>query len=230
MGSAAPWQRVVGSCFPGSIPRLFLMRLASQTLRARGLPVSSRICPLNASIVGFLLAAGSVGLSTRDALADVSSWINVGGGLGLVHGFEAPRQIVPTLRLGTGMGTDPSHSWVLGGMARVDTWFGHGADLSLMLRVANHGFVNGDWGVAFDLGPTARFWGPNVYGVAGAVTLGGPWGLEAGLNASLGNERLSSYGCFIGIDLARLTAYRRSGRSYWKNTFPVYRTPEDEAH
>jgi hypothetical protein len=140
-----------------------------------------------------------------------------------MHSVAFDRVIVPSLHLGTGMGTDPSHAFVGGGILRVDTYFGSGTDLSLLLRVADHGFVNGGWGVAFDLGPVARLWGDDAYGASAVATVGAPWGLEAGLQAKMGQEHVRSYGCFLGIDLARLTVYRRSGSSWWKNTFPAYR-------
>lgn len=128
------------------------------------------------------------------------------------------------------MGTDPSHPWVVGGVFRVDTLLGKGTDLSLMLRLASHGYVNGDWGLAIDAGPLARYWGADAYGGAAVLTVGAPWGFEAGLSASYGEEHAQSVGCFVGIDLARLTVFRRSGTSWWKNYFPAYRTTEEEAH
>jgi hypothetical protein len=115
-------------------------------------------------------------------------------------------------------------------MFRADTWFGEGTDLSFAVRLANHGFVNGQWGLAFDLGPVARFWGPDAFGGLAVATVGMPWGLEVGLNSTFGREPVRSYGAFVGIDLARFTVYRRSGASWWKNSFPAYRTPEEAAH
>jgi hypothetical protein len=183
---------------------------------------------VKASVIA-LLVGGLVSLPPRVALADVSTWLGVAAGVSLVDrfDFESP---APTMRLGTGMGTDPSHPWIVGGMLRADTLFGHGTDLSLMLRLANHGYVNGGWGFAIDAGPLARFWGADAFGGAAVATVGGPWGLEAGITASYGDEHVRSLGCFLGIDLARLTVYRRSGSSWWKNSFPAYRTPAEEAH
>lgn len=206
--------------------------LAAFTLcspRARGGAVFSRNYRFGtaafATMVGFGLS-----LWSRPSQADVSTWLSIAGGVGQVQKLDWDRRIVPTFRLGTGMGSDPSRSWIVGGMLRSDTWIGEGTDLSLALRVANHGYANGQWGLALDLGPVARFWGPDAYGGLGVATLGMPWGLEAGLTATFGNEPVRSYGGFIGIDLARLTVYRRSGSSWWKNPFPAYRTPEEQAH
>lgn len=177
-----------------------------------------------------LLSGAIVTSASGIARADVSTWISVTTGVSQVHSFDIEKQLTPTLRFGTGMGTDPSHPWVVGGMFRIDTLFGKGTDLSLLARLANQGFVNGDWGFAFDLGPTARFWGADTYGAAAIATLGMPWGLELGLNGNLGAEHVRSYGCFLGIDLARLTVYRRTGSTWWKNPFPAYRTPDEDAH
>jgi hypothetical protein len=188
-----------------------------------------RIRTIKASVLALLLWACVVS-STRLAGADVSSWLNIAAGPSQVRSFELDQRFIPTLHLGTGMGTDPSRAWVVGGMFRVETFFGKGTDLLLLMRFANHGYVNGDWGFAVDLGPAARFWGPDSYGGAAVATVGAPWGLEAGLNMNLGTEHLRSFGCFVGIDLARLTVYRRTGSTWWKNTFPAYRTPEEEAH
>ncbi|HMA91207.1 MAG TPA: hypothetical protein VKP30_00915 [Polyangiaceae bacterium] len=164
------------------------------------------------------------------ARADVSTWLGVGAGVTQAKAFDFDQSMTPTFKLSTGMGTDPSHPWIVGGMFRLDTLFGKGSDLSLLMRLASHSYVNGGWGVAVDVGPLARFWGQDSFGGVTVLTLGAPWGLEAGIQASLGNEHASSVGCFVGIDLARLTVYRRTGTSWWKNTFPAYRTPEEEEH
>ena len=168
-------------------------------------------------------------LPSRKVHADVSTWLGIATGANVVEGYAIERP-VPTLRLGTGMGTDPSHPWVVGGLLRSETSFGKGTDLSLMLRLANHGYVNGDWGFALDAGPLARLWGHDVFGVATTATLGGPWGLEVGVSATFGETHAQGLGVFLGIDLARLTVYRRSGVSWWKNSFPAHRPPEEAAH
>jgi hypothetical protein len=176
------------------------------------------------------LFAAFLTLTSAEARADVSSWLSLGAGANKIGGLGWKRDTVPSFRLGTGLGTDPSHSFVLGGFFRIDTLFDRGTDLSLSLRLADHGFVNGQWGFAVDLGPTARFWGETAYGVTSAAMLGMPWGFELGLQAAIGDEKIRTYGLFVGLDLARLTVYRRSGSSYWKNRFPAYRPREEEQH
>lgn len=158
----------------------------------------------------------------RSANADVSSWLFVGGGVTQLGKFGSDNSWKPTLRLATGMGTDPSQPFVIGGLARIDTMFGRGTDLTAALRFANNGFVNGNWGFALDLGPVARYWGPiDIFGGSATLIGGGPWGIQLEIGGLLGSHDTQSYSAILGVDLARLTIYRRSGSSWWKNTFPA---------
>jgi hypothetical protein len=122
------------------------------------------------------------------------------------------------------MGTDPSKTLVVGGLFRLDTLFGQGSDLSVVMRTANYGFVNGNWGLALDVGGLARYWGGrHIYGASGTVVVGAPWGIELELGGMLGNHQTQGLSAIIGVDLARLTVYRQSGSSWWKNSFPAVR-------
>jgi hypothetical protein len=171
------------------------------------------------------------GLFERTAAADVSSWIFAGGGVTQVGKFSSSGLQAPTLRLATGMGTEPSKPFVIGGLLKLDTIFGQGSDLTAALRLADYGFVNGNWGIAVDLGGLARFWGPtDIYG--GSVTLigGGPWGLQLELGGLLATHDTQGFSAILGIDLARLTVYRQSGKSWWKNTFPAVRPQDPPSH
>jgi hypothetical protein len=169
-----------------------------------------------------------VSLLEHTARADVSSWLFVGGGVTQVGKFsttDSARE--PTLRLATGMGTDPAQPFIVGGLIRLDTLFGRGSDLTAALRLADYGFVNGNWGIAVDVGGLARFWGPtDIYGGTATVIAGAPWGLELELGGLLGSHGTQGFSAILGIDLARLTVYRQSGRSWWKNTFPAVRPAE----
>ena len=158
------------------------------------------------------------------AKADVSSWLFVGGGVSQVGKFGADNSTrVPSLRLSTGMGTDPSRPFIVGGLARFDTLFGKGTDLTAALRLADNGYVNGRWGLALDLGAVARYWGQNVYGGSATLIAGAPWGIQLELGGLMGTRDTQGYSAILGIDLARLTVYRQSGSSWWKNTFPAVR-------
>ena len=163
----------------------------------------------------------------RIAKADVSSWLFVGGGVSQLGKFGSDNSREPSLRLSTGIGTDPSRTFVVGGLARLDTMFGNGTDLTAALRLADNGYVNGKWGLALDLGAVARYWGPNVYGGSATLIAGGPWGLQLELGALMGTRDTQGYSAIFGIDLARLTVYRQSGNSWWKNTFPAVRPASD---
>ncbi len=159
------------------------------------------------------------------ARADVSSWLFLGGGAGLLR--QSGDSTLPmSLQLDAGMGTPPSGRLILGGLGRVQGYWGHGADVSLLVRAATHGFVNGDWGGAIDLGGYGRFWGVGSQGITGSLVLGAPWGITFDIGGSLGSNDQQSVSAVLGIDLARLTVYRQSGLGWWPNPFPVYQHAE----
>jgi hypothetical protein len=178
-------------------------------------PVSKSGLSFGAACALLLLAA--------PARADVSSWLFTGVGPSWDKSRE---QVQLTFQLDAGMGTDPSNAFVIGGLGRLQTHFGLGSDTALLLRGATRGYVNGDWGFALDLGPYVRLT-ENQQGFTGSLAIGAPWGitLSAFGTSDLGSNFLT--GAVLGIDLARLTVYRRSGSSWWRNTFPAYR-PEEE--
>ena len=89
------------------------------------------------------------------------------------------------------------------------------------------GFVNGDWGGGVDLGGYQRWWGTGSTGLQGALVLGAPWGITMSVGAGAGTNDARHYSATLGIDFARLTVYRRSGDSWWKNPFPAYRPGEE---
>jgi hypothetical protein len=132
----------------------------------------------------------------------------------------------PMFQLETGLGSPPSDALIVGGLGRMQTHFGQGTDLGLAVRLALHGFVNGDWGGAIDLGGYQRWWETGSTGVTGALVLGAPWGITLSLGTHFGTNDARGYTAALGIDLARLTVYRRTGSSWWKNTFPAYRPEE----
>ncbi len=166
----------------------------------------------------------ALALLERTAKADVSSWLFVGSGVTQLGKFGGDELYKPSLRLATGLGTDPSMPFIFGGLVRLDTAFGRGTDLTAALRLADRGFANGSWGVALDLGAVARYWGPqDVFGGSATLVGGGPWGLQLELGGLLASRDTQSFSAILGIDLARLTVYRQSGSSWWKNTFPAVR-------
>ena len=92
-----------------------------------------------------------------------------------------------------------------------------------MLRTTTHGFVNGGWGAAIDLGGYQRWWGMGSTGGMGQLVLGAPWGITLAVGGGRGSNDGEHMSVMLGIDLARLTVYRRTGTSWWTNPFPAYR-------
>ncbi len=173
-----------------------------------------------ASAVGFAIL-----LQVAAARADVSSWVGVGLGPAAVT-HQGSGELVPSLRVETGMGSPPGGKIIVGGLAGMQTHFGHGTDLSLALRTASHGYVNGGWGLALDLGGYHRFVHVSR-GFAGSLALGAPWGVTLAAGGTLGTDDSQSVHALLGFDFARLTVYRRTGGRWWPNPLPAYR-PEDE--
>jgi len=189
--------------------------VAPRLMRA---PKSFRLGLFLASVVG-------VGASATPARADVSSWMGVGFGPASVS-REGNEELVPSLRLETGMGSPPGGPIIVGGLVGMQTHFGHGTDLTFSLRTATHHYVNGGWGAALDLGGYHRFVNLSD-GFAGSLTLGAPWGLTLAGGGTIGTHDAHSIHALIGFDFARLTVYRRTGSRWWPNSLPAYR-PETE--
>ena len=162
----------------------------------------------------------------RTARADVSSWAFIGGGVSQLAERTLSSRTVGSMRVHFGVGTDPSHPVVLGGLFSFEPHFGHGSDLSLSLRTATRGYVNGGLGLALDLGPYYRYWGPDSVGGAGTLWLGAPWGVCLGLGGSVGSQDARGFSAILGVDFARLTIYRNTGTNAFPNPFPAYR-PKD---
>jgi hypothetical protein len=141
----------------------------------------------------------------------------VGGGLANVPEPRAnAMQTLGTLQLDAGFGSDPNKDWVVGGMLRTLTFFDAGTDLSLLLRTSTGGFARGDWGLALDVGPYQRWWGPDQTGLQVSLNGGGPWGLTLGATGGFDRENQSVV-FTLGFDWARATAHRQSGQTWWTN-------------
>ncbi len=176
-----------------------------------------------------LSAAGLVLATSAEAAADVSSWMFVGSGPSVIDEQDAEAESQAALQIDTGLGSAPSAPVIGGGLLRLQTHFSQGTDLGLLLRTATHGFVNGGWGGALDLGGYQRFWGGGSTGLQGSLVFGAPWGITLSVGAGFGNDETRTYTASLGVDLARLTVYRRTGQKWWPNPFPAYRPEDDEA-
>jgi len=165
-------------------------------------------------------------MAPRVARADVSSWLYVAPGPSFVRQGNEDTKSQLSLQIDTGLGTPPAGAVVFGGLFHLQTHFGRGTDLGLMFRTATHGFVNGDWGAALDLGGYERWWELGSAGGMGQLVLGAPWGITLAAGGGMGTNDGRHMSVTLGIDFARLTVYRRTGESWWKNTFPAYRPEE----
>jgi hypothetical protein len=131
------------------------------------------------------------------------------------------------MQIDTGIGLPPSYDVVPGLLLRMNTRFGQGSDLALLLRTASGGYVRGNWGAAIDLGGYERWWGiePSP-GFAGTLSLGAPWGITLNLDYQQGSNSVRTYGAVIGLDLVRFTVYRSTGFTWWSNPYPSPPTRE----
>jgi hypothetical protein len=176
--------------------------------------------PFRVSLRCALLGAVAV-LWAYPAHADVSSWLFVGGGTSWLARRQSSRW-TGDLGVDVGLGSPPSGSIIVGGVARFQPHFGYATDLGLSLRTTTRGFTQGGWGAAVDLGGYLRA-GHSSAGGFGSLVLGAPWGLTLTATASYGTEDSHGISALLGIDFARLTVYRTAGENWWKNPFPAVR-------
>jgi hypothetical protein len=157
------------------------------------------------------------------ARADASGWAFVGGGAVGWKQAQEPRYTTSgSLLVEGGVGTDPLAPVIVGGVFRFQPIMLHaGIDLSLLLRVATRGFQGGSWGVAVDLGGFARPWGFQSVGFAGSASIGLPLGFTLMGLGSAGIDHSFTFGAVAGIDLLRLTVYRRTLLDVWRNPSPA---------
>ncbi|MEP7051649.1 MAG: hypothetical protein ABJB12_14905 [Pseudomonadota bacterium] len=174
--------------------------------------------------LSLVLASSLLLLSrARTARADVSSWAFIGAGATQLHQETLSTRGVAAMRVQFGLGSSPANPFVVGGLFSWEPNFGYGSDLALLVRGATRGYVNGDFGLALDVGPYERFWGQHSVGGAGTLWLGMPWGIGLGVGGSVGSHEERGLSAILGVDFARLTVYRNSGTSWFLNPFPAYR-------
>lgn len=168
-----------------------------------------------------LAALASVALAATAALngparADSASWVKVAGGGSAFAQDELDREAGALLEVEAGLGTDPSHWLVVGGVLKTLTHFGNGTDLVIAQRTTTSGFSNGTWGAALDIGGFARFWGQDSTGVVATAIAGAPLGINVGLTGGVGSNGGRLFALTVGIDWARLTAHRGDG-GWWRH-------------
>jgi hypothetical protein len=169
--------------------------------------------------VGLCLALAGLAASSP-AAAQATSWLYVGGGAGVVDTGDAEagdKETKSALSLDTGLGTSAKHPLVVGGIFRVQGYFGAGADLGVAARIVTRGFAIGGFGAGIDAGVYQRWWGTESTGFNGNLVLGAPWGITLLGGASIGSGDQRIYFASLGIDLARLTVHRHTGLDWFAN-------------
>ena len=187
-----------------------------------------------------VVACGALVCSvTRPARADVTTWLAFGAGLAVDHSTaNHSTNWSPGFSTSIGVGSDPTHAWVLGGVFRVVSHITEGADLNIAARLTTGGYSRGDWGFGIDLGPGLRLWENNQDGtfpLQGDVILGAPWGLQLTLGSDIMNLAVhpSSIGGFalIEFDLMRFSVMRQgSTDAFWKNPLPAGGRMDQDPH
>jgi hypothetical protein len=170
-----------------------------------------------AAVLGLVTLAWS-----QPAHADLSSWLYVGGGAGLLDTETKDEKAI--FQVDTGIGSNPGSSVVIGGLFRGQALFGSGLDLGLLSRVVTGEFVRGGFGGGLDLGMYQRWWGEGSTGFTGNVVLGGPWGLTLSAGGSVGTNDQRLIFASLGFDFARLTVHRHTGLDWFANPM---RSPGD---
>jgi hypothetical protein len=165
------------------------------------------------------------------AHADVSSWLSLGGGYGFNHNADtSDYRRATTLSLAIGVGTEPSSSFVVGGVLRGTTYLSLGTDVGVSARVATGGFARGQWGLALDAGPMWRSFGHGEYGrwpIFAMLTGGGPWGIQVAVGGQLFNivsddSPARGIVALLELDLLRLTVMRQGATDrWWENPSPA---------
>lgn len=195
-----------------------------------------RVLPrLLAATAAPLLTLVLVAATSREAHAEPTSWLAVGGGVSVQrNGVAKLNDAAGAVSASIGVGTSADHALVVGGIFRTVTHWNLGTDLGLGARFASRGFCRGDFGVALDLGVVGRFWEQGRYGeypLQAVVTVGVPWGFQAAIGAqafNLSGSPQAAGGFFVvELDLLRLTVMRQgSTTSAWPNVAPAGGVPK----
>ena len=201
-----------------------MLALLPTLVRSRSRSGKTRKCLAIAAGALCMLHAGA-------GRADVSSWLSAGGGYGMKHNDSTGKlRDAGSASFAIGVGSDPTRSFVVGGVLRSTTYFGLGTDLGLSARFATGGFARGQWGLAIDAGPMWRSFGSGEYGrwpISAMVIGGAPWGLQLAVGGELfriaGNDAQARGAvALLEIDLLRLTVMRHGGTDrYWENPSPA---------
>jgi hypothetical protein len=182
------------------------------------------------ALVAVCVASAACAATERDARADVSSFLALGGGASgqVAHGATTP-DMAGAFTYSIGVGTSPLGSLVGAVMYRGATYVTLGTDVGMSLRLATGSFARGDWGIALDAGALYRTWGNGSYGtwpLQGILTVGSPWGLQLALSSQVwdvsGATGAEGFALALEIDLLRLTVTRQGPTErWWPNPNPA---------
>lgn len=183
-----------------------------------------------ASCLALATFTAALGYSSA-ASADVSSWLSAGGGYGLNHDDKSGSFArAGSASFTVGVGSDPTKSFVVGGILRSTTYFSLGTDLGIAARFATGGFARGQWGFAIDAGPMWRSFGKGEYGrwpISAMLVGGAPWGLQLAVGGQFlkiagDDAQAAGMVALLEIDLLRLTVMRQGPTDrYWENPAPA---------
>jgi hypothetical protein len=165
------------------------------------------------------LLFGATSLVAGAARADVTGWIDAGGGM---LAWSQPAEVdeltlSPLLAFDIGVGMQDTSPFIFGGLFRVQPLLGQGTDLAWLARFATESFQAGPLGFALDAGTYARFWGEGSAGFVGQAIFGAPLGLEVAALGTVGTNEAYGFGGLLLLDLARLTVHRRHLLDWWTN-------------
>jgi hypothetical protein len=169
-------------------------------------------------------------LAPAAARADVSSWFSMGGGYAVQrNGVTESMDRASTFTMAAGVGSSPRDRFVFGAGVRLTTLLSLGTDLSFMPRFATGGFARGDWGLALDVGVTARWYDDGHYGrypLQMMLVGGTPWGFQLGVAGHAlslsGEPHAAGFMALLEFDFVRFTVMRQgSSERWWKNPSPA---------
>jgi hypothetical protein len=186
----------------------------------------------------FFLPVAAALATSAPALAEPTSWLSLGGGIGLErNGLAKSTDNGFALDGAIGVGSPATAPIVVGGVFRAVGYIGLGVDMNVSARLATRGYCVGDWGVAVDLGVGARLWGGGAYGswpLHAALTGGLPFGFQVAVGADfwdVGLQTPQAAGGFVALelDLLRLTSMRSGNTTkVWANPAPANAPPAPE--
>jgi hypothetical protein len=206
---------------------------------AHNVPARSAYASFPALVLAALAAGGVLAAAPRDARADVTSWLAIGGGGALqLNRQTKSSDTAATITYSVGVGTSPLSAFVLGVLFRGQTFVNLGTDFGAAVRASTGGFARGDWGLAVDAGAAWRPWAFGNYGqwpLQFVLTGGAPWGFQLAVGTEIssvaGMTPARGFFAALEVDLLRLTVMRRGAtENWWPNPAPAGGSESPASH